>query len=63
MTDKLKTFEVRFIETEVTLQRAFVRAETKEEAIRLVEEYEADILQTDQLDSYECSRKDVQVVE
>ena len=63
MNDELKTFEVRFIETEVTLQRAFVRAESKEEAIRLVEEYELSILETDQLDSYECSRKDVQVVE
>jgi hypothetical protein len=63
MTDKLKTFEVRFVETEVTLQRAFVRAESKEEAIRLVEEYELSILETDQLDSYECSRKDVQVIE
>ncbi len=63
MTDKLKTFEVRFVETEVTLQRAFVRAESKEEAIRLVEEYELNILETDQLDSYECSRKDVQVIE
>lgn len=63
MTDKLKTFEIHFTETEITRQRAFVRAETKEEAIRLVEEYELNILETDQLDSYECSRKDVQVIE
>ena len=62
MTDKLKTFEIHFTETEITRQRAFVRAESKEEAIRLVEEYEVTREQF-RADSYECSRKDVQVIE
>ena len=63
MTAKLKTFEIHFTETEITRQRVFVRAKSKEKAIRLVAEYDVDILEADQIDSYECSRKDVQVIE
>lgn len=56
----MKDFEIEFTLTRRTRHRQTVQAETLEEAIRMVEEYEVDNSEAVEVDSYEWSASDVQ---
>jgi hypothetical protein len=58
----VNTFTVQLSVTERSLQRVQVEADTPEEAIRLVEEYEVDNSHFNQIDCLEYSYDNVGIV-
>ena len=52
-------FTIEYVRTERTRRQALIEADTQEEAIRLVEEYESDDSEASEVDSLEWSISDV----